>query len=158
MNVRALAVAAFLLTVEPLHAQRTVAAAAGSRIRVRSQDGREWRVGRLIQSPPDTLILRQCDSCATQTYLLSSLADVQVSMGRARSGSTALKGGLIGMVVGLAGGWLYAWNARRNCSPGNDLCGFADLAVPVYGFGGLFIGLGVGGAIQQEIWKPATIR
>ena len=80
MTVRALAVAAFLLTVEPLHAQRTVAAAAGSRIRVRSQDGREWRVGRLIQSPPDTLILRQCDSCATQTYLLSSLADVQATL------------------------------------------------------------------------------
>lgn len=141
-----------------LQAQRTLAVAVGSRIRVQTQGDPTWRVGRLTGIAPDTLRLRSCDSCAVDIYSLPSLSAIQVSMGRTGRNTTVLKGAFLGTLVGLGSGWLYAWQKTRNCKPGDDLCGLEYLAVPFFGAGGLVIGMTIGSFFRYDDWRPALIR
>jgi hypothetical protein len=141
-----------------LHAQRTLAVALGSRMRVQTQDDSTWRVGRLTGIAPDTLRLRSCDSCADDVYSLPSLSAIQVSVGRTRRGTTILKGAMLGTLVGLGSGWLYGWAKTRHCAPNVSLCGIEYLAIPFFGAGGLFVGMAIGGSLQYDDWRPALIR
>jgi hypothetical protein len=141
-----------------LHAQRTVAVALGSRMRVQTQNDSTWRVGRLAGIVPDTIRLRSCDSCADDVYSLSSLSTIQVSVGRTRRGTTIFKGAVLGTLAGLGSGWLYGWAKTRHCAPNDDLCGLEYLAVPFFGAGGLFIGMAIGSSRQYDDWRPALIR
>lgn len=141
-----------------LGAQRTLAVALGSKVRVQPQGDTTWLVGRLTGVAPDTVRLRPCESCSVDSYSLPSLSAVEVSVGRTRRGSTILKGALLGAVVGLGSGMLYGWRQTRGCKPGNDICGLAYLAVPFFGAGGLAIGTAVGGSFQYDDWRPALIR
>lgn len=139
-----------------LQAQRTVAVALGSRIRVQSQGETTWRVGRLAGVAPDTLRLQSCDSCSAEAYSLSSLSAIQVSMGRTARGRTMLNGALLGTLVGMASGWLWARQETRGCSEGP--CGIQYLAIYFFGAGGFAIGATVGVSFRYDDWQPAPIR
>ena len=141
-----------------IEAQHIVDAAIGSKVRVQSEESTRWKIGRLAGVAPDTIQLRQCDSCQISTYVLPSLKAIEVSMGRTQRLGTVLGLGLLGAAVGAAAGDLYARHEVDNCPPGNDLCGLAYLAVPVFGAGGLIIGL-IGGSMKfYDDWRPAPIR
>jgi hypothetical protein len=139
-----------------LEAQRTVALAPGSKVRIRSQGDAKWRVGRLTGIAPDTIRLQSCDSCSVDAYPLTSLSAIQVSMGRIRHGLTIGRGAFYGTFIGLGSGWLYAWQRTRGCK--GDLCGLDYLAVPFFGAGGLVIGSAIGSAFRYDDWRPAPIR
>ena len=141
-----------------VHAQRTVAVAVGSRVRVHTQNDSTWRVGRVTRIAPDTLWLRSCDACADNVYTFPYVSDIQLSIGRTRRGNTILRGAVLGTLVGLGSGWMYGWAKTRHCAPNVSLCGIEYLAVPFFGAGGLFIGMAVGSAFRYDDWRPAPIR
>jgi hypothetical protein len=146
------------MPADTLQAQRTLAVALGSKVRVRPWDDPTWRVGRLMGIATDTIRLQSCASCAVDVYLLPSLSAVHVSMGRTGRATTVLKGAVLGTLVGLGSGWLYGWIKTRSCKPGDDLCGLDYLAVPFLGAGGLVIGTVIGSTFRYDDWQPALIR
>lgn len=141
-----------------LRAQRTLAVALGSKVRVQPEGETKWLVGRLTGVAPDTVRLQQCKSCSVVSYSLPSLSAVEVSMGRTRRGSTILAGALLGAAAGLGSGMFYGWKQTRRCKRGDDMCGLAYLAVPFFGAGGLAIGTAIGGSFQYDDWRTAPVR
>jgi hypothetical protein len=149
---------AFLASVSSgLYAQRTVAVALGSRVRVQAQGDSTWRVGRLTGIAPDTLRLRLCGNCAESVYSLPSLSAIQVSVGPPRA-ATILTGAFLGALVGLGSGWVYASAKTRNCPPNASDCYLANLAIPIMGVGGLVVGTAIGVFLRYDDWRPALLR
>ena len=145
-----------LAFTNPVQAQHTLAVAVGSRIRLQSQGDTTWRVGRLAGVASDSVRMRSCDSCTIEVYYLPSLSAVQVVVGRTARGSTVVKGGLVGALLGISSGLLYA--KTHGCVSEAASCGVQYLAVPFLGAAGLAIGAAIGSAFRYDDWRPALVR
>lgn len=158
VRLLSLALALLATLTSGLDAQRTVAVALGSRMRVQRQDDSKWRVGRLTGIAPDTLRLRSCDYCADDVYSLPSLSAIQVSVGQKPRAPAILTGALVGTLVGVASGSAFAWAKTRNCGPNSSDCQAANLAIPLSGAVGLVFGTAIGASLRLDDWRPAPIR
>jgi hypothetical protein len=145
-----------LAFTSPVQAQRTLAVAVGSRIRLQSQADTTWRVGRLAGVASDSVHMQSCDSCTIEVYSLPSLRAVQVVVGRTARGSTVLKGALIGALLGISSGLLYA--KKHGCASEAASCGVQYLPVPFLGAAGLAIGAAIGSSFRYDDWRPALVR
>ena len=151
--------AACAILASDLTAQRTLALAVGSRIRVQGQSESSWHAGRLTGVSPDTIRLQACDTCVEDVYPLPSLSAVQVSVGRIRRGSTIFKGATLGAVIGIAAGQFYGYQKSRGCNDENSsACGIEYLAAPFLGLAGLFMGAAIGSSFRYDDWQTARFR
>ena len=151
--------AACAILASDLTAQRTLALAVGSRIRVQGQGESSWHVGRLTGASPDTIRVRPCDTCVEDVYSLPSLSAVQVSVGRIRRGSTIFKGAIPGVAIGIAAGQFYGYQKSHGCNDENSsACGIEYLAAPFLGLAGLFMGAAIGSSFRYDDWQTARFR
>ena len=133
-----------------LYAQHPIAVAPGARIRVQTQNDSTWHVGRVTRITPDTLRLRSCDSCADDVYSPPALGAIQISVGKKSRGATILTGALVGTLVGIGSGSVFAWTKTRNCPPNASNCYAVGVAIPIMGLGGLVFGTAIGISLQYD--------
>jgi hypothetical protein len=132
--------------------------AVGSHIRVKAEVAdQRWIVGELLESPIDSVRIRQENSAYTVALAMSSLTQFERSLEQRRQGR---RGALIGLGVGVGLGLILgAASDGGECSEFCEIDPSTGATGVVLGglVGGLFgagVGALIGGSIETDRWEP----
>jgi hypothetical protein len=134
-------------------AQGVEAVLVGARIRVMAPElTRAWIGGRIVHADSSTVIIDPTTRRWGSPLALDQAAISRMQLFRGRIGSQRNLGAVLGGLAGTAAGVYSAWAIKnKEGSTGGWVL------VPLFSFGGVGIGAGVGAVVPREGWDPVDL-
>ena len=147
-----------LVPLTVLSAQEQPPVEAGSRIRVTAPTvGADKLAGECVEVDATRLRVQAEEQASPMTISLTDVTRLEVSQGRK---SNALKGLLIGSIVGVPAGAVLVllWTTRGSDNPCSDYpAACAAGGAAVVGVTGALVGLGIGALSKSERWEEVPL-
>ena len=158
-TVLSLAALPLLIPLQSITAQQAPPIETGSRIRVTAPTvGADKLAGVCVEADATRIRVQVDDQAAPMTISLTDVTRLEVSQGRK---SNALKGLLIGSIVGVSTGAILGLAASLTESSENPCEGNAPACAAggaaAFGVTGALVGLGIGALTKSERWEDVPL-
>ncbi len=158
-TVLSLAVLPLLIPLQSITAQQAPPIETGGRIRVTAPTlGVDKLVGTSVEADATRIRVQADDQASPMTISLADMTRLEVSQGRK---SNALKGLLIGSIVGVSTGAILGLAASlaesydNPCADNEVEC--VAVGAAAFGVTGALVGLGIGALLKSERWEEVPL-